>query len=617
MTDKKRYLPFRKILVPIVYGCQFTSALAAARLIAAHANPVVSGRGTAGSRTPGRIVLVGLVGVEADQSLSAGAQRARRVRQTLRQLAADDAVRTRIRIRVSHTPWAELQSVITEERPNLMLLEWPSVLEGLKVTPSEALTHPPCDVALVRGPLPADLRRVLVSIRGGPYAELALQLSLVVAKETNASVTALHLVPNESKDTQDEPFQGIRRVLHEVSEVTTYQLVTDDPARTIIEHARASDLVIMGMTARPPESPASLGPVADRVLHECKAAVIAVKTKRVMPAEIADVTAGTRAISVLVDKWFAENTFHAEEFSDLEHLVDLKQKQGSTISLALPALNEEKTVGHVIQTIKTALLERVPLLDEIVLVDSNSTDRTREIAASLGIPVYIHQQVLPAYGARRGKGAALWASLYVTHGDLLAWIDTDIVNIHPRFVYGILGPLLTDPRIQFVKGFYRRPLKVGDKIQAGGGGRVTELTARPLLNLFYPELSGLVQPLSGEYGGRRKALEQLPFFCGYGVEIGLLIDVLEKFGLSAIAQVDLLERIHHNQELEALSKMSFAILQAVFRRLERRYGSPIVEDVNKTMKLIRHSASGYFLDVEQIEEIERPPMIEIPEYHTR
>ena len=155
---------------------------------------------------------------------------------------------------------------------------------------------------------------------------------------------------------------------------------------------------------------------------------------------------------------------------------------------------------------------------------------------------------------------------------------------------------------------------MGDKVQAGGGGRVTELTARPLLNLFYPEVSGVVQPLSGEYGGRRRALEQLPFFSGYGVEIGLLIDVFEKFGLAAIAQVDLLERIHHNQSLDKLSKMSFAIIQAVIRRLERRYGQAILEDVNRTMKLIQYEARHYFLDVEEIAERERPPMVEIAEY---
>jgi glucosyl-3-phosphoglycerate synthase len=267
--------------------------------------------------------------------------------------------------------------------------------------------------------------------------------------------------------------------------------------------------------------------------------------------------------------------------------------------------------------IKTELMIKKPLLDEILLIDSNSTDRTLQIASEEGIPVYIHQQMLERLGARHGKGEALWKSLLVTRGDIIAWIDTDILNIHPRFVYGILGPLLLNPKVQLVKGFYRRPLKMGKKVQATGGGRVTELTARPLLNLFYPELSGVVQPLSGEYAGRRTALERAVFFSGYGVETGLLIDIYERYGLSAIAQVDLLERIHHNQQLEALSKMSFAIIQTVIRKLENRFGSALLEDVNRSMKLIRHNPKGYFLDVEEIAENERPPMIEIEEYLQR
>jgi glycosyltransferase involved in cell wall biosynthesis len=259
----------------------------------------------------------------------------------------------------------------------------------------------------------------------------------------------------------------------------------------------------------------------------------------------------------------------------------------------------------------------VPLLDEILLIDSDSTDRTRTIASELGIPVYIHQQLLPELDVRNGKGEALWKSLFVTKGDIIVWIDTDIINIHPRFVYGIIGPLLLNQNIQFVKGFYRRPLRVGNKMQAGGGGRVTELTARPLLNLFYPELSGVIQPLSGEYAGRRQALESATFFSGYGVETGLLIDIFERFGLRSIAQVDLLERIHHNQELEALSKMSFAIIQTVLRKIESRYERSIIEDVNKTMKLIRYANGGYFLVVEEVAEKERPPMVSLSAYKER
>jgi glucosyl-3-phosphoglycerate synthase len=158
---------------------------------------------------------------------------------------------------------------------------------------------------------------------------------------------------------------------------------------------------------------------------------------------------------------------------------------------------------------------------------------------------------------------------------------------------------------------------MGAKLQASGGGRVTELMARPLINLFYPELSGVVQPLSGEYGGRREALERAIFFSGYGVETGLLIDIYERYGLNAIAQVDLLERIHHNQPLEALSKMSFAIIQTFMRKLEGRFGQAVVEEVNKSMKLIRYTSKGYFLEVEEIAERERPPMIEVQEYLER
>lgn len=369
----------------------------------------------------------------------------------------------------------------------------------------------------------------------------------------------------------------------------------------------------MGTSVRPNQPPV-IGTAGEKMMRESENGVILVKTKLLHEVNPASEESGRSTISVLVDKWFAENTFHGDEFKDLRYLVSLKEKQGVTISLALPALNEEATVGKVITTVQNALMKDVPLLDEIVLMDSDSTDRTREIAEELGVPVHIHQETLSQYDARRGKGEALWKSLYCTRGDIIVWIDTDIVNISPHFVYGLVGPLLLKPELNFIKGFYRRPLKVGNKMQAGSGGRVTELTARPLLNLFYPELSGIIQPLSGEYGGRRSALEQLPFFSGYGVEIGLLIDMFEKFGLRSIGQVDLQERIHHNQPLESLSKMSFAIIQAVIRKLEKRYDQNILENVNTTMKLIRYGQERFFLDVDEVAERERPPMIEIPEY---
>lgn len=327
---------------------------------------------------------------------------------------------------------------------------------------------------------------------------------------------------------------------------------------------------------------------------------------------------GEVPLSTRVDRWFAQNTFHSGEFDDLQELQLLKEKRGLTISIALPSLNEAATVGTVIQTLKTAFMEQTQLVDEIVLIDSHSTDETVSIAQSLGIPTYIHQQILTdQVGTYHGKGEALWKSLYVTKGDIIVWIDTDITNIHPRFIYGLLGPLLKHPRIHYVKGFYARPIQVDGKLQAFGGGRVTELVARPLLNLFYPELSGIVQPLSGEYAGRRSVLEQLPFFSGYGVETGLLLDLHERYGLDAIAQVDLELRVHHNQPLVNLSKMSFTILQVFIARIENRYGIQLLDKANQTMKLVIQEPERFALDIAQIADIERPPMSSISAYQQR
>jgi len=592
---------FRKVLVPVVYECDPTTAITAACAIAGKEN----------------VLLTGFVHVNPEDSLSVATQPARKIRETLKSLSKWENVRNRSRVYVSHKLWDEVVRAIDEESPDLLILEWPCHFDALHTTLAEVLAYPPCDIAVVRSPISACPKRVLLPIRGGPFAELALRLSLSIAQEASAEVTSLHLLPDDKRLLQDAPFKGLANVLANLPEVDQIEMQTDDPVDTILSQSRQYDLVVMGASARPLDSEVALGRVAHRVLQESPAGVIVVKTMRPMPADLHSPAVGQSAISVLVDKWFAENTYHSNEFTDLDHLVHLKHKQDLTISLAMPALNEEETVANVILTLKSALMEKVQLLDEIVLMDSNSTDTTREIAESLGIPVVIHQQILPQHGVRSGKGEALWKSLIVTRGDIILWIDTDIVNIHPRFVYGLLGPLLTTPRVRFVKGFYRRPIKVGNKVQAGGGGRVTELTARPLINLFYPELSGIIQPLSGEYGGRRSALEQLPFFSGYGVEIGLLIDFFEKFGLSAIAQVDLEERIHHNQPLESLSKMSFAIIQAVIHKLEGRYGRGILEEVNRTMKLIRYEPGRFFLDVEEIAELERPPMIELVEYNER
>lgn len=571
----------------------------------------------------GHVLLFGIVHISRDKSLSEGALPAQVLRQELERLAAADPLVDMLpTAKVTYSPWEEISQQVDQAEYDLLLLHWREDQTAFGVDLHDVLLHLPCDVAIIRPGEQARPQRILLPMRGGPHAELALRVSLALAEVYDAEITALHVTPPSPSSVEDAPFVNLAPVLQQLERVTRIVTLQRRIQASILYEARQHDLIVMGATARPQSEPVAVGEVTARVFHDTRVTAIAVKTRREMALPIRSLTLptakpeGYAAISILVDKWFAENTFHSHEFEDLHRLVELKQKQGVTISLGLPALNEQQTVGRVITTVKEALMERVPLLDEIVLIDSNSVDDTRRIAERLDVPVYIHQEILPQHGAYAGKGEALWKSLYVLRGDIIAWIDTDITNIHPRFVYGILGPLLHDPEIQYVKGYYRRPLRVGDKLQAGGGGRVTELVARPMLNLFYPELSGLVQPLSGEYAGRRSALERLPFFTGYGVETGLLIDMLGAFGLRSIAQCDLEERIHKNQELQALGRMSFQILQVFVRRLESRFG-PMLADVNKTMKLVQHDAGRFYLELDDIREHERPPMLSAPEYRRR
>lgn len=587
---KRKISSIKSALVPIGLGSDGDHALTLAHTIASE------------------VIMVGVVPIAEGESVSAGAQTARKIRKRLIGLS-NTHVRFKSTVIVSTKPCEDMRAVVLNEKPDLLIMEWKKGKIAWCHSITDVLANQICDIAIIRGQLP-DAPRTLVAVRGGPYAELALQLGISLRSN---HLDLLHL---SIKGTEtDAPFKGLKEITKHIPEVNLRSITSDDVLHSIFEESKKYDAIVLGATASRVTGASSIGPVAEKLLQESPATTILVKTRRPMTDTMLTETAGAQAISILVDKWFAENTFHANEFANLKDLMVLKEKQGTTISLALPALNEGETVGKVIKTIKKKLMEEVPIIDEIVLMDSNSTDRTRQIAKEHGVPVYIHQHLLTDMKPREGKGEALWKSLLVTKGDIIAWIDTDIVNIHPRFVYGIIGPLLLNRNIQFVKGFYRRPLRVGNKVQAGGGGRVTELAARPLLNLFYPELSGVVQPLSGEYAGRREALELATFFSGYGVETGLLIDVFEQFGLGAIAQVDLQERIHHNQGLEALGKMSFAIIQTVLRKLETRFERSFIEDINKTMKLIRYAKGGYFLDVEEVAERERPPMVLVPEYN--
>lgn len=571
----------------------------------------------------GHVVILSVVVVPEGHPLSDGMLETRRLRATYAAITNADTLPVPVRsvITVAHDLTTGIRTAAEEQRADLILLGWQaarSSSERLFGPPIDGLLRqPPCDVVVVRLHSGTPWRRVLLPVRGGPHTALACDVALALAEQHAAEISVLYASNPRMPDNAvvRESLQSLRTM----PRVSRWMERTIPVEQAILAEAPDHQAIVLGITGRSGDPEAPVGPLADRILRHANSTVILVRRRMAQAEEqVQQIWQQQRDLSAIVDRWFAENTFSSTEYDDLSQLLALKQQLGVTISLALPTLNEEQTIGEIIDQVQEHLMRQVPLLDEVVVIDSGSDDRTREIAVARGLPFYTHQEILPQYGTFRGKGEALWKSLYVLSGEIIIWCDTDIRNFHPRLVYGVLGPLLRERRLAYSKGFYRRPIQFGERIAASGGGRVTELTARPLLNLFYPELSGLLQPLSGEYAGRRSALESVPFFTGYGVETGLLIDLLEQHGLTALGQVDLLERIHRNQELQPLSQMAFAITQVVIQRMEQRQRVSLLEPVNQSMKLITQREDGSFhLDLREIRDHERPPMLRIPEYRLR
>ncbi len=590
----------------------------------------------------GELTALGIVEVPEGMPLSDGATRARQARRLLQRVLDYVPAGTVIHplVRIGRHAAAGIVEAAAEEEADLVIFGWGGKsssgrdAHGSAISPTidEVVRESPCDIAVVKQRGATDIRRILVPVRGGPHAELALRFADALAHRHGATVAVMHLVPSgvtEAVRAQAEHALASFARQHLTAEHEQVLREASNVRTAILREAERADLVVMGASAPPGDPGGSLfGALPEAIAQRAKPTVIVVKTRepigrqtfeqlaeKVESLAAADRAAeAARAIPARVERWFAEANFHHSEFGDLGRLAALKEKQGVTVSLVLPTLNEAETIGPIVRRAMREMQQRYPLLDEILVIDSASTDDTRKVAEDEGARVMQHPDVLARYGSFQGKGEALWKSLYETSGDIVVWADTDVRNWHHRMVYGTLGPLLVEPRLQYVKGYYQRPIVQEGVLKEGGGGRVTELVARPLINLFFPELSGLIQPLAGEYAGRRSLLEQLPFFTGYAVEIGHLIDAVDRAGLGGLGQVDLERRVHRNQELEGLSRMSFVILQAVMKRLEERRRVRLFAELGSTMKLPRSGHGRLSLDVHELADYERPPMIRIPEY---
>jgi nucleotide-binding universal stress UspA family protein len=596
----------------------------------------------------GELTALGIVEVPEGMPLSEGATRARHARRLLQKVLDFAPQGTAIHpiVRIGRHAAEGIIEASAEQEADLIIFGWggkaPAGRDGsgpsvFSPTIDEVVRDSPADIAVVKQRGTKEIKRIIVPVRGGPHAELAIRYADAIARRHDAKVSVLHFVPpGITLAVRAQAERALAQFLRQHLRGKAEGIVREaaNVRNAILREADKADLVVMGASAQPAGADGEaylFGALPEAVAARARPTVVVVKTRETIGRQTFEQLASraetlaaadraaeeARAVPARVERWFGEANFHHAEFADLRRLVQLKEKQGLTVSLVLPTLDEEETIGPIVRRAMREMMGRVPLIDEILVVDSMSTDRTREIAEAEGARVVQHPDILSRYGSFTGKGEALWKSVYETSGDIIVWADTDVRNWHPRMVYGTLGPLLHEPRLQYVKGYYQRPIVAEGVLKEGGGGRVTELVARPLINLFFPELSGLIQPLAGEYAGRRALLESIPFFTGYAVEIGHLIDAAERVGLEGLGQVDLERRVHRNQELEGLSRMSFVILQAVMKRLEERRKARLFAELGSTMKLPRSGKGRLSLEVIELADQERPPMIRIPEYLER
>ena len=561
------------------------------------------------------VTLVAVTPLQEGSPMSEGAAPAQELRNELERLSdIDPLVRRLARSIVSHEPWIDIKA-LTEEFPpdeTLVVLPWRSNDAAWRNGLVHVLSDPPCDAVVVHSPAGAPaIRKLLLPVRGGPFAALSLQLAVKIAKASGAEITVLRVLSEDDNPASQllrESFTGLSDVF---PEITHEAQVAGDPGRTIMSMLKDHQAIVLGASAVEGQDP--IGLVASLILQKEDVTTVVVKTKEPFRMPATDTRPKDVPVLVRVERWFAQNTLKSSEFSDPNKLADLKREQGLKISLGLASLNNETTIGNIIGLVREQLVYTTPLLDEIVVIDNGSADSSRRIATAMNVSAYATEDVLSAHGTLRGKGDSLWKSLYLLSGDLVVWMDTDIANPEPAHLLGIIGPLLMDPRIQYVKGFYGTPA-----MQATDRDPIPDVLIRPIISLLFAELAGIADPLAGTHGGRRTALEQIPFYSGHGVLIGLLLDILDRFGLESIAQVDLgaVNRRKTDREQTTPPKTAFSILQVFAQHLEDKGLVTSAFSMERTLKLL-HMDHSFHMEEVDVHEQRRPAMMTVREYRGR
>lgn len=568
----------------------------------------------------GRVIVLAVVveGDDVGRTLNA----ARAMRRRLRRLAGEvdlTGVELQTRVRVARLAEEAVREAAREEQPDLLLLDGSTFTprepagDGWHAAMRRLAETPPCDALIARCGAEERIRSVLLPSRGGPTAELAFQVALGMAGRHGAPLTLLHVETPGVQSAADEQETRLFAVLTAGAafpRLRTSTITAAAPREAIAIESRRHDVVILGAQAVIEPAPAAdagmatapageavrLGEVPRALLADHPGSVLVVKRRD--PIDLTIFRPRPPALEPRVDTWFAESSFHCREFADVEDLAALKQRQGLTVSVAVMLHDQPGTLPGIARAL-AELQERHELIDETVVFSGPPDQETREIAAELSLPL----RTAPI----ESPGAAAWQALQDLRGDLIVWLDADIRNPHPKLVYGLLGPLLRDERIQRVVGHYRLHGADGDSTLDDGLTQVTEYSVRPLINLFFPELSGVINPLSREYAVRRAALDGLRLVTGGGMELALLLDQYERAGLTAIAQVDLEERVGRPAPAAQLSRLAFDAVHILMRQVGHRVRG-LGPAIHPAIKLIQEYEGRYQLNVIEADDGRTPPI---------